>query len=293
MSLSLTACTDDPFSQISPSSSNSSDYSYETESTYNSDQAISYKASVTMESKDFDKDSKDITKLIKDKGGVVLNQANGSTVSQQTDYLGRQLTMDVDIPKDHYQEVTQTLQDTYEVSYFSQESQDLSQDMSEGQDQLQTLKDRLAEVEEELKDKDLSTTEKGALRQEKYSLEDQIKDYQSQQTDRTDSVDYSRISLTLNEVDLYAREGQPAWVPFKRAFSYFFSVLAYSLMIAIVIAIVITPILFVLSLAYLLIRKYQFKMFKKLEAKMASKDGSRVKRKLSAHKTTPKDKDLN
>lgn len=266
--LTLAGCTE----MSNTFDSNYSSYQARSNSEYyKTDQQVTYDAYATFETKNYEKDSKSIMDAITEKGGKIESQNNNLATNYSTDFVGTELSIVAQIPKDNFESLLEQLKKDYTVQSFSLSSQDITDDISSTNETIETLKTRLAEVEEKLKDEKLTFNQKETLETEKQNLEDQIKSMEKQNTNQVESVEYSTLTLNLREVDYYTSEGRPFWLPFLQAFKYFFQFLAWGVLFGLVAAFAVTPFLFVGSLAYLLIRKHQYKMFQKLKAKMDPK----------------------
>ena len=258
---------------VKQSSESASDY-------YSESQHVSYDAYGTLETKNYDKDAESVMKLITDNGGMIQSQDSNHATNYYTDFVGTELSVVAKIPKGNFETVVQALKENYHVQSFNISSRDVTDDIENTGEALEVKKSRLDEINKKLEDDNLRFSEREELEADKIVLEDEIRALEEQQTQQTESVDFSTLTLSLREVDYFTSEGLPFWLPFARVFKSFFFILAWGLLIGLVVALSITPFIFVASLAYLLIRKHQYKMFHKLKNKMGldqafnSKEGS-------------------
>ncbi|EFR31925.1 DUF4349 domain-containing protein [Eremococcus coleocola] len=270
--LILSACTSTPIDDLINSSTgrNSTQVSTsEYDSAYQDSQSVAYDGSASLESKNFHKDAEDIIKLVTDQDGIIVSQDYSDYHNYNGDYVGNLLTLNAQIPKDKFQDLFNQIKEKYQLANFNLNSQDVSNEMISQEEQLEELNNRLKEVEEDLKDEDITLEQKQALRAEKNSLEDQIKALENQQDSTNESVAYSNLSISLKEVKYYSSEGLPFWLPFVNIFKGFFQYAAIALFTSLMGVIFVIPFLFILSLTYLLIRRSQFIMFRKLENKIS------------------------
>lgn len=263
-----------------PYNDSAKQYSETSSEYYGEDQQVSYDANGTLETKDYKKDAESVMKLVTDNGGKIQSQNSYHATNYYTDFVGTELSVVAEIPKDKFETVVQALKENYRVQSFNISSRDVTDDIENTGETLEVKKARLDEINKKLEDDNLRFSQREELEADKVALEDEIRSLEEQQSNQNESVEYSTLTLTLREVDYFTSEGLPFWVPFVQVFKYFFNILAWGLVIGLVVALSITPFLFVASLAYLLIRKHQYKMFHKLKQKMGidkdfnSKDGS-------------------
>lgn len=255
-----------------PFSTSSYERSYDVyESSYSENQLVSYDAYLSMETKQYQEDSKSIVDEIIANGGVIISQNSDYATNDYTDFVGSELQLEAQIPKETFEALLEVLKNDYQISSFNLFSRDITNDIASINDELAVLKERLAQVNEDLAKEGLTFSQEQRLKQEQQSLEDQISDYEKQLVEQEHSVEYRYLNLRLSEVDYYRSEGYPTWIPFVRAFKNIFEYIAYGLVAGIVVALAIIPFLFVASLTYLLVRRFQYIMFEKLKRKIEMK----------------------
>ncbi len=185
---------------------------------------IIYSGSATVETLEFDKTLEDLDKIIQEVGGFIQSsQLNGNDYSTYA-YGGasyRSAYYDIRIPSDKFAAVLGMLETLGNVPYSSSNAENITMQYHDTQARLtarRTEETRLLELMSMAKDVEEMLKIESSLSDVRYeieSLESQIKNWDS-------LVNYSTLSLNIQEVRLYSDE-EPAALSYGKQLSMAFT----------------------------------------------------------------------
>lgn len=222
---------------------------------YQPDQQVVVTASASIETKDYAETVDQIETLIKDHQGLIRSQDHFRSEDLYTSTPLSQKSLVIDVPSDRVEAFIQALQEDYRLSHLSSSSYDASGEITYSQDRLQEIEARIAVIQTQLDDDDVSNEEKSALRGELADLEAEKLIHEFNLQDTHDRVEYSSVSLDIRQVLRYSDEAPTIGHQFRRAFNGFFGMAIPALSASLVSLFFVIPYIIVGVITYLITRK--------------------------------------
>lgn len=260
----LTGCADVPDINFNPGQNSTSTYDRIGTSPYSNEQEISYSASTTLQTKDYEKDRQALLDTLAQYEGSVQSENSQQIHQDKSSNTYIQTYYSLQIPSDKLHSFTTDIQKKFTVSQFNLNSRDVSEEKDSRQKNIEQVTKEISELQTQLEQEGLEASDKKDIQDQIRQLEKERQSLEDAQDSTDKSVNYADISLTLSEVPYYYNEKPSVAYYFQQAFSNFLAYAIYVLAFALMAVIFVLPFILLAALTYLTVRKQWYKWLHKM-----------------------------
>lgn len=181
---------------------------------YDTSRKLVYNSNIRLESKKFDDDVARVKELVSDNGGYLESNSTYGNV----EYGSRSASMLARIPADKYQAFMSSVGDVGSLTSKSENVEDITSSYVDVQARLKSLNTKLARLQE-LEANAENVTDLLEIEDRINDVQYQIESYTAQKKTYDDQIDYSTVSIDIEEVATYSEvKADSAWNRFAEAF---------------------------------------------------------------------------
>lgn len=235
---------------------------------YDTSRKLVYNSNISLESKKFDEDVAKIKELVSEKGGYL----ESNSTYGNAEYGGRSASMLARIPADKYQEFMSSAGDVGALTSKSENVEDITSSYVDVQARLKSLNTKLERLQE-LEAQADNLTDLLEIEDRINDVQYQIESYTAQKKTYDDKIDYSTVTIDINEVVTYSEvKADNAWNRFKEAFGDSFAGFVAFLQGLVIAIIYMLPYIIIIALVLFIIIKVRKKKGKAPFFKRKKKD---------------------
>ena len=242
-------------------------------SEYDTSRKLVYNSNIRLETKKFDDDLARVKALVTENGGYLENNSTYGNA----EYGSRSASMIARIPADKYQAFMSSVGDVGSVTSKSESVDDITSSYVDVQARLKSLNTKLARLQE-LEANAENVTELLEIEDRINDVQYQIESYTAQKKAYDDQIDYSTVSIDIDEVVTYSEvKADNAWNRFKEAFGDSFTGFVAFLQGLVIAIIYMLPYIIIIALVLFIIIKIRRKKGKAPLFKRKKKDVGKEK----------------